>query len=664
MKRKMIGAASAYISGLFFASFFSFKAAFFISAAALLFLITLKMKCGDILMIAVCFTAAVGIMNDYNVFYYDAIISNSGTRGNFEGEIIELRHLDNDLASYTLKGELGGIKNVRISYLGDDTDADYGDRLCLVGCTFEEFENDYLFNSKNYNRSERIFLRADSPDDVTLKKADSRRIKNLLMDYREYMTERFKDSLGNDIGGLLAGMVFGEKQGIDTDTRLDLKSVGLSHIIVVSGLHISLIASLFMTLFKFFRFGKFISFVLVNIVMLLFVIMAGSTVSCIRAAVMTELVVLAPLFGRETDTFNSIAIAAMLICIFDPYAIYSSGFIISVAATFGIGVFGPYMTKNFIEKRLLRKFLVIVCESIFILPFCLYFFGEYTLISPITNMLTITLCSVAISIGSIYVIAFGLLPILPLASLCIRPVLFLSEKLSKLKLAHFSYCTRFSGVILFGLTAMVMLIFVIFGSRRLTAVSAAAAFCAVVVISAASSSAVRKDLRIAVLGKGKNATVVVLYENYSYVFDLTGYYNAPQYVKKYLSENGYRSIDKVILTRREPSQYASYKAASGTLPVKSWLTGGRLYIPNEERTSYYENGFELFIGLAKAEYAENVLEFEQGDSFVTIRYDNKARQVTVITNDEHEKETICVDIGENNFEIKLSDSGSFDIRRL
>lgn len=226
MKRKMIGAAAAYLAGLFFASFFTG-----IKFAAILILIfTLVIikgiKSRDLLMLFVCFSCAFIVSKTYEHFYYDRIVSLSGSLGNFDGRIVEIENYAGDLALYTLKGNLDGVSGVKVTYLGSGFNAEYGDILHLKGCTFSKYKNDYVFRNKDIFMSEGIFLSADYPESAELERTNSRPVKNSLAGYREKMISRFRSSMDGETGDFISAMVFGEKRGFDPDMRTSLYRSG------------------------------------------------------------------------------------------------------------------------------------------------------------------------------------------------------------------------------------------------------------------------------------------------------------------------------------------------------------------------------------------------------------------------------------------------------
>lgn len=688
MKRKMIGAAAAYMAGLFFASFFTGIRELILLAvigAVLVLIGRYKgLKRNDFAFIAVCFAAAFSVGELYNILYYNKVVAYDGAAGSFEGEVIDISCYNDDKASYVLDGKIDGIQSAKITFYGQNLGAEYGDRITIESCIFKIPESDYLFDSESYYKSEGVFLTAESVKGVAVKSTDSHRLKNILMSYRDRMVSDFRIILGNDSGDFLSGMVFGEKQGMDENVKTALYRSGIGHVLAVSGLHVSIIAIALMSMLNNLRVNRFVTFGAVNILLLLFIVMANSPVSAIRAAVMVNFLNSARLFRRQNDSFNSLSAAVLLICLANPYAIYSSGFLLSVAGTFGIAVFGPYMTKNILDSnflwKLLRSVLIMLCTMLVIMPLSMKYFDEVSLISPITNVLIVPLCSAAMLIGVIYVISGGIISLLPAAGVLIDVILAMTNKLARLKIAYFSCGSEDLVIIAFGCSAIVILVHIIYGKRVYTGVSALLACSMVFLASVINFNTRYNSFRIAVLGRGSNAAVVISYHGKTEIIDLSGHYKSADYVRKYITENGINQVESVSLTADVQSQYSAYVKALDFVRTGNWIAAGEIPVYGSELTLYFgETGYAYDDGTYSVDFENEVLVISYGASeavFLPARfglsdgnglsvfYGNIPKSAGTVSGDSiiylDKKEENAI----NNFEIILSEDGRYKIRRL
>lgn len=625
MKRKMIGITAGYMSGLFFVSFFTDAWQLIIPFCAfLIYVIIGKLKgfsINDLAIVSMSFAIAFTAGELYTHYVYKDIVSYADTTGSFSGTVSDYDIYDNDNARYIINGKINNFWTAKISFFSNELDAEYGDRINIENCTFEKITGDYLFDSENYYKPDRIFLSAENADSVTVDKLHSHRIKNFLMTYREKIISDFRIKLGDDCGGFLSGMVFGEKSFLDYDIRNSLYRTGIGHVMAVSGLHISVMAIFIMHLLKLMRLNKFISFGLVNIFMVLMVAMAKSPVSAIRAVIMFDILYSAGLFRRQNDTFNSLAIAVLIMGIFNPYIIYSQGFLLSVAGTFGIGVFAPYMVKNLscntFMKKLLRDFLMMLCATIAIMPFIMLYFDEVSIISPVTNIIIVPLCTICIIMGMIYTITGGFLPVLEITGGIIKIILFVSDKLSESGLSYISCGNDFIAKLAFICVSAVIMVRVSTGKRKCISFAVAVSIAVTFIGSEMYINSAYNKFRIAVVGRNENASVVISFHDKNYVIDLNDYRN-PRYVSKYLSENNTDSIDYIILHGNVQSLYLSYINEFDSVKVKNWLVYGNTPpCGNRDAVLFNDNGYEIKSGDYSIIYSGGILRVIYKNSEIT-----------------------------------------------
>lgn len=233
MKRKMIGAAAAYMSGLFFASFFSEGSGFLLIAGLFpLFCFTtlkLKAKISDIIMMICCFVAAFMAYQLHTHFVYDKIIAFGNSEVSFCGEITDIDYSANGKASYTIDGSINGDVNAEITFFGDDLKAEIGDTIAMQRCFVEIPENDYLFRRRDYLRSKGIYLNSYQCESFEITHTETHWLERKINAYRDKIISDFNIKLGEVDGAFLSGIVFGEnplwmipKKHLCTDAESDI----------------------------------------------------------------------------------------------------------------------------------------------------------------------------------------------------------------------------------------------------------------------------------------------------------------------------------------------------------------------------------------------------------------------------------------------------------
>ena len=672
----MIGAAAAYMSGLFFALFFTdIKGILiYVSAAAAVFIYGRRrgFSIADHAIIAVSFVSAVIISLSYTAYNYDRIVAYDGEKGSFTGSVTEIRHYEDGKNAYTLKGRINGTVPAKICFYSGELGAQTGDNISFEKCTFFKPEDSYLYASERIYRSRHIFLKASILSGIRVEHTNRRLLKRKLDSYRDKMIAEFKSELGNECGSFLAGMVFGDKTDFDENTRTVLYRTGIGHVLAVSGLHVSIIASLIWTLLSRLNVNRFAAFAVMNVLLLVMTAMANYPVSALRAAIMLDIMYSAKLFRRQNDSFNSLAVAALIIAVSDPYSVCSAGFLLSLSGTFGIALFAPYMTKKMERETAFQQFTVSlvtgICTTLAVFPVSLWFFDETSVISPLANLILVPMCTAAMVIGFIYVFTFGLLPILPLAGNIIRSVIFLSDKIASVGIFHVSDSTGTLRALLIVCAAAVVFFHMFRKSRRLTAVLTAAGVAAVSVWSAAYGLFRRSVCTVAVLGSGANAAVVVMHDGHTCIADLSGNKRSAEYVRKYLMVNGVISTDTVILTKNAESEYPLYEYELGLFGVKNWIVSGDEKVGDSfivEGDGYkldYDSG-TLRVSSEDTDIVFVPAVSGKSDGDLTVFYGRYKKENAPYSENDTDRQNIDLYTDGNNLEI-TADADRFRIRRL
>lgn len=151
--------------------------------------------------------------------------------------------------------------------------------------------------------------------------------------------------------GILCSMILGDKTLIDADIKSLYQASGISHILAISGLHISIIG---VGLYRLMR-KKGVSFLMAQlnagIIILAYGFMTGNAISTKRAVYMFILVTFANTLGRSYDMLNALGIAVLIILVENPFAIGYAGFVFSVVAIIAIGLVVPvYEERDYTEK--------------------------------------------------------------------------------------------------------------------------------------------------------------------------------------------------------------------------------------------------------------------------------------------------------------------------
>jgi len=188
---------------------------------------------------------------------------------------------------------------------------------------------------------------------------------------------------------LLNGIIFGVPLKSSHLFYNQLKAVGLLHIVVLSGMNITLLADFAIILTS--SFSKTVSVLTAGLTVIFFVIFVGPQAPIIRAAVMGLLTLTALLFDRRATPLYSLLIACIFIAVFKPAWLKTISFQLSTGATLGLILFARQPEKPKKKSQLINylksELSTSLAAQIFTAPLIFVYFRQISLISPLANIL-------------------------------------------------------------------------------------------------------------------------------------------------------------------------------------------------------------------------------------------------------------------------------------
>lgn len=204
--------------------------------------------------------------------------------------------------------------------------------------------------------------------------------------------------------GIYKGILLGDKSDIESDTRSLYKMAGISHLLAISGLHISLIGYfVYRTLRKIM--GLYPSGIFTFTIILCYVNMIGENISAKRAIIMFGVSLLAKLIGRTYDILSALTLAFIIIIYTNPLAIFNSGMLLSFGAILGIILLHtPLMRFIKINNKLISSFLASEMINTIIRPISAYFYYEISMYSSVINIIIIPFMGIIVVCGILGII--------------------------------------------------------------------------------------------------------------------------------------------------------------------------------------------------------------------------------------------------------------------
>ena len=289
----------------------------------------------------------------------------------------------------------------------------YGRKISCTG-SFEAFDgelNPGQFDADAYYKNEGYTGILDAKDIRIVKEEESFSPDIYLHRLNLAISEKYKKILGDKNAGSLSAMVLGDKRGLDEEIKELYQENSISHLLSISGLHISLLGGavfLFLRRLKIsFRFPLITS----SIILIIYGAFTGFSVSTSRAVIMMSVLFISFVIGKSYDLPSGLALAALILIVINHRAIYQSGFLLSFFAVIGIFYIMPellyifkvdiYHKKGIIKG--LHLFLASIISSISILlatlPIVLNNFYEVSLTGIILNIIVIPLMSLVVITG-------------------------------------------------------------------------------------------------------------------------------------------------------------------------------------------------------------------------------------------------------------------------
>ena len=228
--------------------------------------------------------------------------------------------------------------------------------------------------------------------------------------YRETVRKKIEASMSEDGAALFTAMLFGDKSALDDDVYESFRKNGTAHILAVSGLHVGMIyAALAAALRGRRRAGRS---VVIFVVLVCYAVMAGCAPSIVRAVIMIGLHIAASLMHRKYDMLSAAAAAALVMLVYEPYSLFSSGFQMSFLAICSIAFLFPIMDRmkpaaGIRKRREALKALVLpsLIIQISTAPYTAYVFNCFSLGGFLANIPVIFLAGLIVPAGIVLMLA-------------------------------------------------------------------------------------------------------------------------------------------------------------------------------------------------------------------------------------------------------------------
>lgn len=300
------------------------------------------------------------------------------------------------------------IKKTKLIAISDkNTELEYGDIIKITGeyQDIVSYKNKGVFNYKESLKKENIYGK------IKIEKIEKvGKLNNpykIFIQINESIKSKIDRCFQKEYGGVLKALIIGDKSNLSSETKNNFQNNGLSHILAISGMHISLILLISQKVIqKISNYNRKNKKILVSI-LIFYCLIIGFIPSAIRAVIMSILAICSKLFYRKNNSLTDICIAILFILIYNPYYLIDSGFLLSFGATIGIIYVFPRINKIKFKSKILKyifeTFMVSLAVNIAIFPIVIYFFKRISISFFITGIIITPLVFAIEILGIIFI---------------------------------------------------------------------------------------------------------------------------------------------------------------------------------------------------------------------------------------------------------------------
>jgi competence protein ComEC len=212
-------------------------------------------------------------------------------------------------------------------------------------------------------------------------------------------------------------LLIGYTNDLDKDLVQMYSNTGVVHIIAISGMHLGLIYLILgwiLSKIPGVQKSAILQYILILSCLWIFSLLTGAGASVIRAAVMFSFILTGKTFSKASSIYNSLAAAAFVMLLYNPFYLWDVGFQLSYLAVIGILVFQKpiyhliYIKHPWIDK-IWELSAVSMAAQLLTFPICIYYFHQFPNLFLISNLVAVPLSSI-ILFAEIILLALAWMP--------------------------------------------------------------------------------------------------------------------------------------------------------------------------------------------------------------------------------------------------------------
>lgn len=498
---------------------------------------------------------------------------------------------------------------LRILLETPETDLSVGDRIACTAALTQPEETDGTFPLRRYYASLGISLCAEA-ESVSLLETGTTPVRTQFAEWRSYLTAALRLALGRDGAALPAALLFGDRSLLPDSLTRNFQRLGISHLLAISGFHFAILLGAIEKLLSLFILRKKLRLIPLSAFALFYMALCSFAPSVLRAGIMMLFVYTAIALNRTSDMPTTLGVAVFLICLINPALFYSAALQLSTTAVLAIACFshicrvckprkalGPL---GRIGGKLLAPIALAMGIQWALLPLLCQYFGEISLLTPLTTVLFSPLIALILSLTPLLLL-FRYVPFLATAlTFAVNTLSDLTADLAGwiAQIPHATVSLHQNWAPYFALTVAVVFLLTPVMQRRkqiLSAMCAILCLCGLAGVQIFAERQIHADeVTITATVRGTNEAILVSENGKLLLCDLSnGSYTSINHAYAAAKKAGATEIHALLLTHLHKRHVQSFERISDTAYVRM------LILPTPETEAESE------IVLSLKEIAEN-----------------------------------------------------------
>ena len=285
----------------------------------------------------------------------------------------------------------------------------YGDKL-EINCSLKKPEPIEGFAYDRYLAKSGIYSLCYQPR-IELLEHDKRNfVVAGILQVKSRIKSIVSSNLSEPQASLVSAIVLGSRRGVPQELTDKFSITGVSHMVAISGMHITIIAAILMSMAIGFGLKRGQDFWLVVVALFFYIFLIGFPPSAMRAGIMAFVLLLSAKVGRLNRSVNGLVFAAAIMLIINPRLLRDDiGFQLSFLAVLSLLYVLPWLQDKFENwpsfGKVKEMFLVTISAQAFTMPLIVYYFGRMSIISPLVNILVLPILPFVMILSFVAIIA-------------------------------------------------------------------------------------------------------------------------------------------------------------------------------------------------------------------------------------------------------------------